>query len=372
MTTLREIAQQSEVSLCTASMVLSGREAEGRIAAATAERVRRVARQLGYRHNAHARSLRAKKSNVVGIVYHSYSECHRRRAQAAARVLGDEGFDVSMQDLSWRPEREAGVFKELLSLRVEGLLLESGAGLRPPGQDEARQMLLKLAKRGFPLVCFGDKELPIDVVDSDREEAVFMATSHLLKLGHKAIAYPMQKDHLAPAMQARWRGFQKAHREAGVAVKEVLLARPLDESLLNRQAIHAFDYGYRILPKILILRPRPTALLIGDEYAALGAIYAAQEKGIRVPDDLAVVAYSGNAESEEEKNLLPLTRVSFPYEAMGREAVRMLQERMDGYKGEPRRFDFAPELIVRSTCGVSRQKPARLKQQKAETFSAVQ
>lgn len=341
MITIREIAEESGVSIATVSAVLSGKADQRRIAIPTRERVLQVARRLGYLHNALAKSLREGKSNIVGILGYGYPMMHHiLRMEAAAKALIAVGFQVSVQNLGWQEVQADDLLRNLLSLRVDGLLLD-GTG----GTSSSKELLRNLACRRFPMAGLGLMEdLPIDQVTVDREQGAYIAARHLLELGHRRIAYAIAETTTVPVVQARLRGYQRAYREANL---------PLDESLLvpTRTEYPAYRAGYEAMQKVLQLRPRPTAVMTMDDQNAIGAIRAAFEAGLRVPEDIAIVGFSGFPEGEF--CAIPLTTVAFPFDEMAREAVRMLMERMEGsaVEQEPRIVKFSPRLVVRRSCG---------------------
>jgi len=339
--TIREIAEEAGVSIATVSAVLSGKAEQRRIAIPTRERVLYAARKLGYLHNALAKSLREGKSNMVGILGYGYPMMHHiLRMEAAAKALTAVGFQVSMQNLGWQEAEADDLLQNLLSLRIDGLLLD-GTG----ETSSSKELLRDLACRRFPMAGLGLMEtLPIDQVTVDREEGAYMAARYLLELGHRRIAYAIAESTSVPVVQARLRGYRRAFREANL---------PLDESLLvpTRTEYPAYRAGYEAMQKILRLRPPPTAVMTMDDQNAIGAIRAALEAGLRVPEDIAIVGFSGFPEGEF--CAVPLTTVAFPFDEMGREAVRMLMERMGGSAVEqaPRVVKFSPRLIIRRSCG---------------------
>jgi LacI family purine nucleotide synthesis repressor len=338
--TIREIAEASGVSIATVSAVLSGKADQRRIAIPTRERVLHVARQLGYLHNALAKSLREGKSNMVGILGYGYPMMHHiLRMEAAAKALIAVGFQVSVQNLGWQAVQADDLLRNLLSLRVDGLLLD-GTG----GTSSSKELLRDLACRRFPMAGLGLMEnLPIDQVTVDREQGAYIAVRHLLELGHRRIAYAFAETTGVPVVQARLQGYRRAHVEANF---------PVDDSLLvpTHTEYPAYRAGYEAMQKVLQLRPRPTAVMTMDDQNAIGAIRAAFEAGLRVPEDIAIVGFSGFPEGEF--CAVPLTTVAFPFDEMAREAVRMLMERMEGsaVEQEPRIVKFSPRLIVRRSC----------------------
>jgi DNA-binding LacI/PurR family transcriptional regulator len=346
MITLKEIAREAGVSPGSVSAVLSGKAKERRIAPETCARIEEIAAQMGYRHNALAQSLKTGKSNLVGIVGHSHPAHHVLRTRAAARCFIDGGYRVTMQDLAWRPEQEAQLLRELISLRVEGLYLESGAG-EITAKDEAWHLLREQARRGLPMVRLDlAKELPLDVVTVDRAQGAYLATCHLLEAGHCRIAYAID-DYPTPFLQARLKGFRRALREWKIPSRNIAFLQPHLGGLGDWRAEHRA--GQKCFQEMRALETRPTALLAANDFIAMGVIGAAMEAGLQIPGDLAVAGFTGYPEAE--LCAIPLTTVAYPFEEMARAAAQMLTERLGGTKEKPRTLMLSPELVVRASCG---------------------
>lgn len=349
MVTIREIAEKAGVSPGSVSAVLSGKAQQRRIAVATQQRVEAVATELGYRHNALARSLRVGKSDLIGIIGHSHLEFHTVRARAAARAFIEAGYQIVMQDLAWRPEKEADVIKEILSLQPEGLFIESGAGT-PGTRDEAFHLLNDQAQRGFPIVRLDtSKGLKVDVVDVDREHGAYLATCHLAELGHRRIAHLIDPGRPIPALQARIRGFERACLEHGINSTDATIVPIHITGVEERFDLHMA--GYRGMRQVLESQLDTTAVFTTDDYIALGAVNAALEAGVRVPDDIAVMGFSGFPEGRY--CAVPLSTMAFPFENMAQTAAQMLLERVGGLQSKPRTVTLTPELVVRRSCGAN-------------------
>jgi LacI family transcriptional regulator len=349
MSTLKEIAKQAGVSPGSVSAVMNGKAKERRIAPETCAHIEAVAARLGFQHNTLARSLKVGKSNLIGVVGHSYPAYHALRTREAARVFIEAGYQITMQDLAWRPQQEAQLLQELLGLKVEGLYLESGAGA-PDQRDSAFNLLREQAKRGLPMVRLDmAKGLSLDVVTANREQGAYLAMDHLLKLGHRHITYMIDNKSDAPFLQARLRGTERALADYDLPDDCVSFVLPeLKDSMDWRDEYAA---GHRATAQVLTMRPRPTALLAAGDYLAMGAIAALGEAGLSVPDDIAVVGFVGYPETELSS--VPLTTVAFPFEAMAQKAACMLIERIGGLRSEPRTITLPPQLVVRRSCGAN-------------------
>lgn len=347
MVTLREVAKKAGVSVSTVSSVLNGQSVQARISEATSARVEEAARQLGYHHNALAKSLRTGKSNSIGVLGHSLPAHYALMTQVAARALIDQGYQVALQDLTWRPNDEARLITELLSQRIDGLLLQSNTyPIANYKEHEAFKLLNKLAQSGFPMVRIdGAKGLPIDTVVLDREHGAYMAACHLLELGHRRIAYTLNRQYSSQMLQDRVRGYERAHQEWGIPVDDSLFIGLPSE--LSQTDAHAA--GFQAMQAFMQSSVEATAIIASNDQVAMGVLCAASNAGLRIPDDMAVVGFTGSIEGRY--SMVPLTTIAFPWEAMAREAAGLLQERLEGFKKKPRTIKLAPELVVRRSCG---------------------
>lgn len=351
MVTIKEIAEKTGLSPGSVSAVLSGKAQKRRIGVETQKRVRDAAAELGYHHNALARSLRVGKSGIIGIIGHRDLEYHSLRTQVAARTFIEAGYQIVMQDLSWRPEHEAEALKELLSLRIEALFIESGAS--PIGvADQAICLLREQVKSGLPMVRLdSNKGLKIDVVNVDREQGAYLAACHLLEMNYRQLAFLIDRDRDAPAVESRIRGFERGCREYRVSLSKVRFVPLQLPNLANSQ--EQLLAGYRAMKNLLKTGQCPPAVLTVNDNVAVGAVNAALEAGVRVPGDIAIMGFAGYPEASY--CAIPLTTMAYPFEAMAQTAAQLLLERIGGSKSRPRTVSLAPELVVRRSCGANRE-----------------
>jgi LacI family transcriptional regulator len=188
----------------------------------------------------------------------------------------------------------------------------------------------------MPVVMI-DRDVPnveVDAVLTDHRLGGYLATRHLLELGHTRIACIAGPSSITPSAE-RIIGYRKALEEAGL---------PYDEKLVLRGDYHA-QSGMDITHTILRMDPRPTAIFALNDLMALGALRAAAEAGCSVPTDLAVVGYD-DLELSHFTNP-PLTTIAQPKTEIGAQAVDLLVDRMSRKDRPPSRVVLPPELIVR-------------------------
>lgn len=214
-----------------------------------------------------------------------------------------------------------------------------------------------LRRRNIPVVVlhFRSPDPAIPAIRIDNEAGTYLATRHLLRLGHRHIAHvtgtipdlpddevPAERP-LAPTSLDRYRGYRRALRETGVAFEGSWLAQ-------DRIATPAAG---KQLVRALLARAgrRPTAIVCYNDQMAFGALRALHEMGLRVPGDMAVVGFDGLAFGSY---ITPtLTTVDFPRGTMGRSAVEALFAQFDGRRLDPVEQVLPVELIVRESCGAT-------------------
>jgi LacI family transcriptional regulator len=182
-----------------------------------------------------------------------------------------------------------------------------------------------------------DRDVPnveVDAVLTDNQLGGYLATCHLLELGHRRIACIAGPSTITPSAE-RIIGYRKALEEAGISY---------DESLIIRGDYHA-QSGMEITQSILKMDPRPTAIFCLNDLMALGALRAAAEAGCSVPQDLAVVGYD-DLELAHFTNP-PLTTIAQPKKEVGAQAISLLVDRISRKSRPPSRLVLPPELIIR-------------------------
>jgi LacI family transcriptional regulator len=326
MATIREVAESAGVSYATVSHVINNTRV---VTQETRERVLAAMSALNYRPNALARSLRQGKSNTLGLVLPDsanpfFAEISRSIEDAAFK----KGYSVFLCNTELDTQRELFYVDVLSKKQVDGIIFVAAGD-----QADSLDFLLR---QNMPVVMI-DRDLPnveVDAVLTDHQLGGFLATQHLIQLGHTRIACIAGPSSITPSAE-RLTGYRKALEEAGLSY---------DERLIIRGDYHA-QSGMDITHSILKLEPRPTAIFALNDLMALGALRAAAEAGFSVPRDLAVVGYD-DLELARFTNP-PLTTIAQPKKEIGAQAVNLLVDRMALKSRLPSRLVLAPELIIR-------------------------
>lgn len=343
--TLDDVAASAGVSRATAARALGG---YGRVGDATRTKVEAAAAALGYRPNTLARSMITGTTQTIGVVVADIDLSFFARAvRGIADAAKAAGFEVLLANSDEDAAKERAAVGVLLEKRVDGLIV-SPAAARGAGH------LVDLARRGVPLVLLdrGTAGVPSDVVCVDNQRAAQNATSHLLRLGHRRIAILIERDSAleaaalagadpgaAGAMTSTLReiGWATALRSAGAAVSDDLIWR----SAYDRQEAR------RVAAEGLAAADRPTAIVATDETMALGSLDAISSVGLRIPEDVSVVAFDDAAWATLLRP--PLTVVAQPVYELGALAARRLIARIGGDEGPPEVKILDTSFILRGS-----------------------
>ena len=334
-TTMKRIAGELGVSITTVSKVLNNR---ADISQATRSRVLAKVAELGYQRNAVARSLSLRRSHTLGIVIPDLMHSFFVEVIAGIEpVASGRGYGLLLCSSSEDPRKEKSELEMLRSRQVDGIVLASAHG------SGTTELLQQLTKQGTTLVMI-DRDDHASVkchrVLTDDDQVGQLATSHLLDLGRRAIA------HIAgpPIAHARRRekGWREALRARGMKIAD---------DWVVRGGFMESD-GYRVMKRLLTVRPRIDAVFAANDPAAIGAMKAIWEAGLRVPDDIAIVGVGDIALGDLLR--VPLTTVGWSRRDQGRHAAELLLNGLDLDADEPQRVIIPPRLIVRESSGAAR------------------
>lgn len=331
--TLKDVARAANVDPSTASRILRDDPAQV-VRPDTRRRVLVAAESLGYRANASARSLRTGRSDVIGLLIPDldnvgFTDVTHGVQSAAAEA----GYLVMLIDAHALQQNEKLYGRLVFEGRLDGLLVAFAR------VDD--RLAAHLTHRGIPLVLVNRRApgVPASVVVDDQLGAR-MAIDHLAALGHRRIGH-ITGARNTDTSQRRELGYREALAEHGLRYS----GRWLAEGLFTEQ-------GGRAAAISIMARSNgqmPSAIFVSNLVSALGAIQEFTEAGIRVPEDLSVIAMDDHWIAAHTDP--PMTCVAMPLFQMGAEAARML---IGSIRGEPGRhlvIDDVPTIVARgSTC----------------------
>lgn len=329
---VRELAAELGVSAMTVSRALNG---HANVSQSTRDRVIEAAARSGYRPNRLAKGVLTGRSGTVGVMVSPVKPFEARVVLGIHDALVDRGFLPLLHFHSFGPnaERDAcelDYIHRLLEYRVEGLIFW-------PSDETVPDVYLKeVWERDVPLVAI-DRHLPetrADFSGTDDVAAGRIAAKHLIALGHRRLAH-VAGEPCVSTYGDRRKGFEAAVRDHGVTAEFA-------------ECHH--DDGFVAAMQLLASQNRPTAIFAASDVMAMGVYRAAAEVGLEVGRELSVV---GCADLPFARDLAPpLTTIrQDPYE-IGRQAVRLLLQRLDGESpAGPQVSRLLPHLVIRSSSG---------------------
>lgn len=333
MATVSDVARLAGVSAGTVSRILNGDETL-RVRPATRDKVIEAARALDYTPNHAARSLRRSRGGILGIAVHDTTNPVYSAIMAGAQHAAIEaGYMLVIADVDALATDETLFRRVISSGALDGLLLQRLG-------SSADVFVARVASARMPFVLIneppgGDSA----TVSADDVAAARIGTDHLLDLGHRAIGLlRTAPDHARS-------------RERALGWTQALAARGIvaDPTSIFDGGTSIHD-GYGAMAALLETGPRVTAVLVSNALFALGALRACADRGVRVPEDLSMVAIHDTELSEA--SIPRLTVVAMPLEEMGRAAIALLVDQMAG--APPQQLvlrDPPPHLIVRESTG---------------------
>ncbi len=334
--TLKDIARMVGTTASTVSRALNGKPG---VSPALRDRILEVARKLGYTPHAPARSLALNKTENIGLLIHkrqslSHTSFYGEIMAGAETAATEAGYHLIFST------GDASSFPKILNTRkVDGLIL-AGCEFEAP-------FIRKLRRRGIPLVLVDNHldALEVDCVVIDNFGGAFAATQHLMKLGHKRIAFIAETlDNRS--FSERFQGFRAALEARGIPLREEWVATGEAD---GEEGVNSTYYGWKAMRRVLAARPLPTAVVAANDAAAVGAMRAIREAGLRIPDDIAIVGFDDAPWAAHLEP--PLTTVHVDRLEMGRIAVKRLLELLQGQRRLPMEVKLAAPLVVRRSCG---------------------
>ncbi|MGC1293980.1 MAG: LacI family DNA-binding transcriptional regulator [Alloacidobacterium sp.] len=326
---LKVLGDYLDLSPATISLVLNNAPGVRSIPQETRDRVQAAAKKFDYRPSFYARSLRRKQSFSVGVLVPELSDNYSVLVMdGIEEVLVEEGYFY----LTASHRRKADLIEEyprlLMDRSVEGFI----------AIDTALQ-------HSFPLPVIavaGHKKIEgVTNITLDHKRAAELALNHLYQLGHRQIAFMRGQTHSSDS-EDRWNSFMAIAKKLGLEVHPELT----QQLTVN---VSSPELGYPVVQHLLAMNRPFTALVSFNDLAAIGAIRAFRDHGLRVPEDVSIVGFD---DIQEAAYYNPsLTTIRQPLRSMGTNAARILLQRIRGSKDYPEHVAIVPELIIReSTC----------------------
>jgi DNA-binding LacI/PurR family transcriptional regulator len=322
--TLHDVAQRAGVSIKTVSNVVNG---YAHVSPTTRAKVEQAVAELGYRPNLSARNMRGGRSGVIALAVPELGVPYfAELAQSVIKAADREGFIVLIDQTEERADRERLVLQGIRSQLIDGLIfspLALGSEDLPDRTDT------------IPVVLLGERIADtFDHVIIDNVTAARQAVAHLADIGRTRIAaVGAQHSRSGETARLRLAGYREALSDAGLPYREELVA--------ETPSFHRHD-GAAAMARLLDSGARPDAVFVFSDLVALGVLRSCYDRGIRVPEDVAVVGFD---DLEEGRYAIPsLSTISPDKDFIGRKAVELLADRLSRQAGEGK--DPAREVIA--------------------------
>jgi LacI family transcriptional regulator len=331
---LTDIAAKAGVSVMTVSKALRDKPD---VSAATKARIKELAQQLGYVPNSSAQGLRSRTTRLFGLAVSSMTNPIFARVVLAIEERAYElGYDVLLAHTLNIPEREESAIRRFLARRVDGIFIS------PVYRMSAEAPIYQeLAARQVPTVLLGHVApfcSQFANVETDDVLASYTATQHLLKFGHKRIAF-FSGPPAAPWTQERFEGYRRALREAGLDVDDALVF----------QAGRTIEDGANAALQLINEHAHATAIQTVNDLVAIGCAQTLMNQGLKIPGDISVVGFGNVLLSEYFQ--VPLTTLRQPKFRLGSAAVDSMLQILGGQRPDSKRLPA--ELIVRASSGIA-------------------
>lgn len=308
--TRNDVAERAGVSTAVVSYVVNGGPRP--VAAETRDRVLAAIDELGYRPNQLAQGLKARRSHTVGLIVPSLTiPVYAEVAIGLKHALIDDGYSILLCETEDDPTQAIRYSQVLDAKQVDGAVIV-------PTADPA-ELIAPLAASGTPMVMLEHESSQIPSIIVDEHLGGYLATKHVLDLGHTNIGLIRGKQ-TARTSSDRVNGFRKALAEHSLPASAAAVLEVADHfDLASAEAAAT---------KLLSRPDRPTALLGHNDYMAVAIISAARRLGLSVPGDLSVVGYDDTQLAAFTNP--PLTTIELPKRDLGRLAGALLRNQMLG------------------------------------------
>ena len=343
--TIYDIAREAKVGIGTVSRVLNN---SPKVTTETRDRVITVAKRLNYQPHAFAQALARKRSNTLSAVIPFFTNYFFIQVlQGVQESLMALGYDLIIHGTNSQDQLDEYFSRSMRKGRVDGILLFS-LGLPQRFADE-------FIERNIPIVLVDTLHPAFDSIRVDNIKGAKKATEHLLSLGHTDIGMINANITSVPAKE-RLASFKETLNEKNLTVRDEIIV----SSMSRNQDGFNRDAGYCSMKDILSQKIKlPTAFFVSSDIQAIGVINALTEKGIRVPEDVAIVSF----DDIELAQHFGLTTMRQPMYDMGIMAIEKIFERIKDPKLPPTLTTILPKLIVRKSCGAQKTDQSELEHQ---------
>ena len=328
MSTILDVARLAGVSTATVSRVINSADS---VREETREKVLLAMKKCNYKYNALARGFVTKKSNTIGLIIPTISNSVFAESTLGVQEYADQkNIKVVLGNSYYKYSQEENLVKVLRESQVDGLIITT--------TNLKGDILKSLVDENFPFVLLFStvKSGPISAVGIDNYRGGYLATEHLISLGHKRIGMVAGNFSMTDRSFHRWHGYKKCLRDNGIIYDKELLV----------QTEYSLSGGRDSIKQLLSLPSPPTAVFCSNDHIALGAMKGARETGLTLPDHLSIVGFDDMQTASYM--VPPLTTIHQPAYEMGQSAAKLLLQ-LIAKESKPVQKMMDSKLIVRES-----------------------
>ena len=332
--TIYDIAKAANVSPGTVSRVINR---VGYVKSSTRDRVTQVIADLKYVPNRAARSLKNKRTNIICLAFpESDNPFFFSMIHAVQGIVQEHGYSLMIYHTGGKTEEEIKIM-QLMNERIADGLLLINFNYSEEHFKVIRRIQCPLVLSSLCVSPYGGNDTDLfDYVGIDVRQAMYMAVSHFFHQGHTNIAL-IGGDRSICVFRERYEGYCSAFAERSIPVNQ-------DNCMFGGYNQEA---GYRSAMEILELPERPTAICVINDVTAIGAVMALREKGVRIPEDIAIVSLDNTSYAQCQTP--PLSSIHMAQTELGACMARFLLERINGDDSPPKKIIYQPKLITRES-----------------------
>ena len=331
--TLKDIAKKAGVSITTVSRVINNKDSIIPIKEDTKNKVLEIAADLNYRPNINARSLSTKKSYNLGLILDYLDPYFSDIVNSIEKSSREKNYNLILSMLNNKSFEEI-INNLLYQSSIEGILIGGTKKL-----IKKNKIFNKLKKLNVPIVLIAHYFTDIPSINIDDFKGGYLAAEHLVELGHQRIAIitgPDYKDR--KDSRQRLMGYKKALADNSVELKEEYIY----------EGNYSYHSGYQNMKKILSMSELPSAVFASEDQMALGALKAAYEMKVKIPQEISLVGFDNIIQSRYSTP--SLTTISQPKREMGRSAINLLVDLIENKEARSSKQQlFNPKLVIRES-----------------------
>lgn len=327
--TMLDVAREAGVSMATVSHVLN---ATRYVSPDTVEQVREAIAKTKYTPNSLARALATNSTSTIGLVVSWKANPYFSDIISAIETeCFDSGISVLLSDSNDNPEKELQIIQDLHERRVDGIFLA------PTPDPEQRSVEYLLSNKVVAVLIDRKATDKLDYVGIQNANAMVLLVDHMVGHGARNIAFvPGHRDY--ETTEDRTQAFKKqmAHHKLG---DTAVVSNPVNST------IEADETVFELVSK----NKEIEAIITGNNLSTIGAMRALRRLGMSVPKDMRLIGIDDFewADSFEPR----LSVIAQPCEQIGKNAVKLMKERLSNADLEPRHIELEPSLVIRNSCG---------------------